>query len=96
MKGILVIYNAAVEEAVWEALADAGVEHYTKFEQILGHGEGSGPRLGDHIWPGHNNCLFIAAEGEKAAALTEGIKRARRRVAGEGLRAFWWEIEGSI
>ena len=96
MKGILVVYNEAIEAAVWEAVAAAGIEHYTKFEHVLGHGPGSGPRLGDHLWPGRNCCLFIAAEADKAASLREHIRKLREEVASEGLRAFWWEIEGAV
>jgi len=96
MKAVSVVYNEAIDEEVMEAFSRAGLEHYTKFTRVLGSGPGSGARLDDHVWPGANRVLLVFAEEEWVSALVREIGKLRESLSSEGLRAFWWEIEGSV
>ncbi len=96
MKAVLVIYNEVIETEVAEVLERAGVGEFTKFPNVFGIGAGSGPRLGDNVWPGSNNALLVVAPKEKAQALIDGVQALRETMSDAGLRAFWWQIEGMM
>lgn len=96
MKAVLVVFNETIEPEVQDALKSAGIEYYTKFPQVLGTGPGSGPRLGDTVWPGANTALLAVAPEALATALVEKIKELRKQMADAGLRAFWWGLEGMV
>ncbi len=96
MKAVMVVFNESIEVEVADALAAAGVEFYTKFPRVLGSGAGSGPRLGNDVWPGTNTALLAVASDELAAALVNRVRELRKRLADVGLRAFWWDMEGMV
>lgn len=96
MKAVMIVYNEAIEQEVANAVASAGVEEYTKMTGVLGSGAGSGPRLGDSVWPGANNTIFVIAEDPLAGKLTDVVAELRKSVGDAGLRAFWWTVEGML
>ena len=94
MKMILAIYNAAVDEEVMDALHDAGVKCYTKWPQVLGHGQQTGPRLNTHVWPGAN-CVTMMVVSDDLAPEIMAAMRSLRRTLGEkeGVKAFLLNVE---
>lgn len=93
MKLLMLAYNEALDDVVMEVLSDAGVDTYTKWTKVLGKGEGSGPHLGTHVWPKHNNVLAICVETEVAEVLMEEIRTLRREFHHEGIKAFLLPVE---
>jgi len=60
MKLVFLVYNAAIDEDVMEALESLGIEEYTKWPRLTGKGKSSGPHLDSATWPGVNSALLIA------------------------------------
>ncbi len=93
-KMVFIFYNEAVDEEVNEAVADAGIESFTKWKGILGKGKRGGTRLATHIWPGANNALAVVAPEKNCRRLLDNIRQLRMTETGKaGLKAFMLPIE---
>ena len=93
MKFVFITYNIAINDEVMEVLEKLALKSYTRWEQVTGVGQQSGPHMDTHVWPAKNLALAIVAEDEKARLLMEGIRRLRKTMAKEGLKAFCWQVE---
>ncbi|MCM8787702.1 MAG: hypothetical protein NC935_06600 [Candidatus Omnitrophica bacterium] len=91
-KMVMIIYNEAIEDEIMEILEDKNYS-YTKIAGIFGKGRSSGMHLGDDIWPGRNNILFVGCTTEESKNLISKIKLLRKKLAKEGLKAFTFKIE---
>lgn len=92
-KMIMVVYNEAVDQEVMEAVEDCGIAGYTKTLAVFGKGAASGTHLGNYIWPGRNNMLFIACEDKESKQLLIRIRNLRKTIGREGVKAFILPIE---
>jgi nitrogen regulatory protein PII len=92
MKMVMISYNEAMDSEVMEALANCGAKNYTKIAGVFGKGEASGTHLGDDIWPGRNNVLYVACGITEADKLLNCIKELRKRLGSEGIKAFTWDL----
>ena len=92
MKMVMVTYNEAIDIEVMEVLKNCGLENYTKVAAAFGKGTVSGTHLGNDIWPGRNNILYVACEDAKVKPLFSGIKEVRKKLGKEGVKAFLWEL----
>lgn len=93
MKLVFIAYNVAINEEVMEAVEAAGLKAYTRWEEVTGVGEHSGPHLNTHVWPAKNSALAVVAEDDKAAVLMGQIRRLRETMGKEGVKAFSWNVE---
>jgi hypothetical protein len=96
MKAVLVIYNEAIDLEVGSMLSSIGVEHFTKFTHVYGKGPGSGPRLGDSVWPGGNCALLAIVPPDKAGQVVSAVGKLQEDIPAEGLRVLWWSVEGMV
>ena len=55
---VIIILDQGVESDVMAVMAEMGLEHFTKFDNVSGAGE-TGRREGDPVWPGLNTVLFV-------------------------------------
>jgi len=93
MKAVLIVHNAAIEEEVNEALASVGIDCYTKFPNTLGKGKLSEPHLNIDVWPGINCATFAVTEQDKAREIMANVRKMRKKLGKEGIKAFMWEID---
>jgi nitrogen regulatory protein PII len=93
MKAVLIVCNSAIDNEVTEALAEIGVERYTKFTDALGKGDNSPPHLNTQVWPGVNTATMVIIESAKADEVMEKIRQMRQTLGSEGIKAFMWNIE---
>ena len=93
MKMAMVVYNEAMNDEVMELLVRCGFANYTKIERVFGKGTTSGTHLGNDIWPGINNVLYVALDDTKVGPLIEGIRGLRSRLGHEGIKAFVFPLE---
>jgi len=93
-KMVMIVYNEAVDIEVMEALGKCSLKNYTKVTGVYGRGTTSGTHLGNDIWPGRNNILYIACLGPEAKQLLSCLKDLRIRLAQEGVKAFIFPLEG--
>lgn len=96
MKMVIVVYNEAVDREVMGVLAGCGLNNYTKIMGVFGRGTTSGTHLGNDIWPGRNNILYVACEEKEAKQLSSCIKELKRKIANEGIKAFILPVEDLI
>jgi len=93
MKMVMIAYNEAIDVDVMEVLANCGLKNFTKLVGAFGKGITSGTHLGNDIWPGRNNILYVACEEEKSGELLSHIKELRKKLGKEGIKAFVWALE---
>ena len=93
MKAVLIIHNAAIGEEVNEVLESIGIECYTKFPNTLGKGELSEPHLNTEVWPAINCGTFVVTDQARAEELMDNVRKMRKKLGKEGLKAFMWQID---
>ncbi len=93
MQMVMISYNEAIDDEVMETLESCALKNYTKIVGTFGKGITSGTHLGDDIWPGRNNILYIACEEKPAQQLLSCIKELRKQLGKEGVKAFIWNLE---
>ena len=93
MKMVMIAYNEAIDDEVMEDLKNCSIENYTKINGAFGKGNASGTHLGDDIWPGRNNILYVACLEAQAKQLLSCIKELRKKLGSEGLKGFVWNLE---
>lgn len=93
MKLVFLVYNAAIDEDVMEALESLGIEEYTKWPRLTGKGKSSGPHLDSATWPGVNSALLIATDNDKALSLLKEVRSLKEKLTHEGIKAFLLPLE---
>lgn len=74
-----------------------GIHGYTAVEELMGSGTTTGePHLGSTTWPTLNSALLTIVEDEKCAPLMSALKALDDANSQLGLRAFWWEVGGTL
>jgi hypothetical protein len=93
MKMLMLSYNEAIDDEIMEILESCTLKNYTKIKGAFGRGETSGTHLGDDVWPGRNNILYVACRQEEATQVFLCVKELRKRLGKEGVKAFSWDLE---
>jgi hypothetical protein len=93
VKMVMIVYNEVMDGDIMSALEDAGLKNYTKLAGIFGKGASSGTHLGDDIWPGKNNILFVSSPEANVKNLVSSIKALRLKMGQEGVKAFVLPVE---
>lgn len=96
MKMVMLVYNEAIDDEIMETLENCTLKNYTKIKGVFGKGTTSGTHLGDDIWPGRNNILYVACREAEAKQMLTCVKELRRKLGKEGVKAFAWNIEEVI
>jgi nitrogen regulatory protein PII len=90
---VMISYNEAVEAEIMDSLAACGIKNYTKIMGVYGSGLASGTHMGNDIWPGKNNIMYVVCEDKEAKELLACIKELRKTLGKEGLKAFLMPLE---
>lgn len=93
MKMVMIAYNEAIDAEVMEVLENCGVENYTKIMEAFGKGATSGTHLGNDIWPGRNNILYVVCEQAQVQKILAYVRELRKKLGKEGIKAFVLPIE---
>ncbi|MFI3321215.1 MAG: hypothetical protein R3Y50_01665 [Rikenellaceae bacterium] len=97
MKSLFISFNQAHYEDILEALEKTNIKGYTSWEEVKGKGSyGGEPHLGNHTWPTLNSSILTILDDDKLQPLLERLKALNDSNPKQGLRAFYWNIEGSI
>lgn len=89
---VMIAYNEAVDDEVMEVVKNSGEANFTKVMDVYGKGMTSGTHLGNDIWPGKNNLVYVACTKEQAGKIIEGIRDLRKSIGREGVKAFAWTL----
>ncbi len=92
-KMVMIAYNEAIDAEVTEVLQNCGLKNYTKIMGTFGRGSTSGTHLGNDIWPGRNNILYVACQDSAAKQLLSCVKELRKKLGQEGIKAFVLPVE---
>lgn len=93
MKMVMIAYNEAMDMEVMEVLENCAMKNYTKVIGVFGKGAASGTHMGNDIWPGKNNVLYIACNEDDIRQLLTCVKNLRKKLGHEGIKAFTWNLE---
>ncbi len=96
MKMVLIAYCEAADYEIVRAIKETGIRGYTKFEEALGEGTETQPRLGTHCWPGKNNVLAIAAEEGEVTSILQRVRGLKEEYPRAGIRAFVLPLEQMV
>jgi hypothetical protein len=72
MKIAFVVHNEVFAPRVTEMLRLAGIDYYTRWQQVQGKGHNTEPHLGTRSFPELNSVLMIAFEDD---TLLDGLAR---------------------
>lgn len=89
---LMINYNEAVDTEVMEALDKCSLANYTKIMGVYGKGGSSGTHMGDDIWPGRNNILYVTCGDDLAVRLMAAVRDLRTTLGKEGVKAFVWDL----
>lgn len=93
-KMVFISYNEAVDAEVMEVLGQTcSLDNYTKIPAVFGKGSSSGTHMGDDIWPGRNNVLFVGCSEAEARQLMSAVQKLRATLGKEGVKAFVMPVE---
>jgi nitrogen regulatory protein PII len=92
-KMVMVVYNEAMDEEVMDALGKCGGQNYTKLTSTFGKGTASGTHMGDDIWPGRNNILYVVCDERQAKQMLDCVRELRKKMGHEGIKAFLLPVE---
>ena len=96
MKFAFVVHNSYYWPRVMELLKDAGIDYYTRWDEVKGKGHGTEPHLGEGGFQSMNSVLMIAFEEEPPlAALITNITAANTLIkrADDKIRLFQLPLE---
>jgi len=97
MKAILITYNQAYYDEIAKVLNDNGVNGFTEWNEIKGHGSETGePHYGTHAWPTLNNAIISIVPDGAVDGILKQLKEKDRKAPELGLRAFFWTVEGMV
>lgn len=96
MKMVLIAYCEAADFEIVRAIKETGIKGYTKFEETLGEGTETQPRLGTQCWPGKNNVLAIATEDTEVESVLRKVKFLKEEYPRAGIRAFVLPLEQMV
>ena len=99
MKLAFVVHNQYQGGSVMELLREAGIDYYTRWEDVTGKGHGTEPHLGAGGFPSRNAVLMIAfPEPGPLEALVRGITEANRQIqrADDKIRLFQLPLERMV
>jgi hypothetical protein len=96
MKFAFVVHNSLYGPRMLELLKDAGIDYYTRWDEVKGKGHGTEPHLGAGGFQSTNSVLMIAFEEEAPlAALIKNITAANTQIkrADDKIRLFQLPLE---
>jgi hypothetical protein len=76
MRLLIVVYDQGIDETLMDHIQDLELPGWTKTQNAHGIG-GAGYKLGDSIWPGQNNMLYIQIPDERTEEVVQAIKEVQ-------------------
>lgn len=72
MRLLIIVYDSGIEIDLVELTKELDLPGWTKVFGAHGHGA-TGTKLGDPIWPGTNNVLYVAVPDEQVAPVLAAL-----------------------
>ena len=99
MKIVFVVHNEHLSSRFMQLLKTAGIDYYTRWDQVIGKGHGTEPHLGRGGFPSTNSVVMIAfQEDGPLEALIQAIIAANSEIkrAADRIRLFQLPLERMV
>jgi len=97
MKALFIACDQALHDEVMQKMEELGVRGYTSWEEVKGCGSVTGePHLGDAVWPIMNSAILSFTNDEQCENLLDALRALDEANPQLGVRAFWWEVGGTL
>ncbi len=97
MKALFIACDQALYDEVLHKMTELGVRGYTSWEEVAGCGSETGePHLGDAVWPIMNGAILTITDDEHCDNLLDALRVLDIENPQLGVRAFWWEVGGTL
>ena len=97
MKALFIACDQALYDEVQQTMKELGVRGYTSWEEVMGCGTATGePHIGDAVWPMMNSAIISITDDERCWKLLDALRALDAANPKLGLRAFWWEVGGTL
>ncbi len=97
MKALFIACDQALYDEVQQQMAALGVRGYTSWEEVQGCGSETGePHLGDYVWPMLNSAILSITDDDRCEKLMNALRGIEAKNPQLGIRAFWWEVGGTL
>ena len=97
MKALFIACDQALYEEVQQVMTSLEIRGYTSWEEVMGCGSETGdPHLGDAVWPILNSAIISITDDERCEKLLEALRALDAANPLLGVRAFWWEVGGTL
>lgn len=97
MKALFIACDQALYEEIQEKMKNLGVRGYTSWEEVQGCGTETGePHLGDYVWPILNSSILTITDDKRCTLLMNALRELDEANPKLGVRAFWWEVGGTL
>ena len=97
MKALFIACDQALYEEVRQLMKELGLRGYTSWEEGAGCGSETGePHLGDAVWPIMNSAILSITDDERCEKFLEALRALDKANPLLGVRAFWWEVGGTL
>lgn len=97
MTAIFISYNQAYYEDIVNIISKAGERGYTMWHDIMGRGTHDGePHLGSHAWPTMNDAVLTVVDDSNADKILSALRELDSMTPELGIRAFTWEVKGTL
>ncbi len=73
MQLLIVVYDQGIDASVMELLSHLDLDGWTKQEDATGAGH-TDPKMGDAIWPGLNNILWLELEDDHVEPVAKAFR----------------------
>ena len=73
MKLLIVVYDQGIDETIMEAVEELELPGWTKTYDAQGAG-GQGRKLGDMVWPGRNNMLYVQLPDDRVDPVVRKLR----------------------
>jgi len=77
-KILTVVFDAALEKEVYNAIESHGVHEYVVNPDLKGSWEAKVKHMNTHIWPGKDSLLRTILKKEKCYEVVEALERIRK------------------
>ena len=97
MKALFIACDQALYEEVQQVMTSLEIRGYTSWEEVMGCGSETGePHLGDAVWPIMNSAILTITDEERSSKLLDALRELDAKNPLLGVRAFWWEVGGTL
>ncbi len=97
MKALFIACDQALHDEVMQKMEELGVRGYTSWEEVKGCGSETGePHLGDAVWPIMNSAILSITDDNRCFMLLDALRALDAANPLLGVRAFWWEVGGTL